>query len=107
MQSNILDDIPTRLLSLTAESSLSRIHTQHSLPVAENQVTLAVRLPSVMRSLSGASSVKKSALLNYSESDTFLMNYITNRESAYPNRINIPIADEDANVTFYTISREV
>lgn len=28
------------------------------------------------------------------------MNYITNRESAYPNRINIPIADEDANVTF-------
>ena len=24
------------------------------------------------------------------------MNYITNRESAYPNRINIPIADEDA-----------
>lgn len=38
---------------------------------------------------------------------TFLMNYITNRESAYPNRINIPIADEDANVTFYTISREV
>lgn len=26
------------------------------------------------------------------------MNYITNRESAYPNRINIPIADEDANV---------
>jgi hypothetical protein len=35
------------------------------------------------------------------------MNYITNRESAYPNRINIPIADEDANVTFYTISREV
>lgn len=44
---------------------------------------------------------------NCSESDTFLMNYITNRESAYPNRINIPIADEDANVTFYTISREV
>lgn len=78
MQSNILDDIPTRLLSLTAESSLSRIHTQHSLPVAENQVTLAVRLPSVMRSLSGASSVKKSALLNYSESDTFLMNYNMN-----------------------------
>ena len=77
MQSNILDDIPTRLLSLTAESSLSRIHTQHSLPVAENQVTLAVRLPSVMRSLSGASSVKKSALLNCSESDIFLMNCYT------------------------------
>ena len=47
------------------------------------------------------------SLFNCSESDTFLMNYITNRESAYPNRINIPIADEDANVTFYTISREV
>ena len=37
----------------------------------------------------------------------FTTDYITNRESAYPNRISIPIADEDANVTFYTISREV
>lgn len=36
----------------------------------------------------------------------FTTDYITDRESAYPNRINIPIADEDANVTFYSISRE-
>lgn len=37
----------------------------------------------------------------------FTTDYITNRENAYPNRISIPIADEDANVTFYSISREI
>ena len=37
----------------------------------------------------------------------FTTDYITDRESAYPNRISIPIADADANVTFYSISREV
>lgn len=33
------------------------------------------------------------------------MIHITNRDLAYPDRINIPIADEGANVIFYIISR--
>ena len=37
----------------------------------------------------------------------FTTDYITNRNSAYPNRVNIPIADADANVTFYSIFREI
>ena len=37
----------------------------------------------------------------------FTTDYITDRDSAYPNRVNIPMADADANVTFYSISREI
>lgn len=44
MPSNILGVIPTRLPSLTAESFLSRIHIQHSVPVEENPVIPAARL---------------------------------------------------------------
>lgn len=55
MQSNILDAIPTRLLSLTAGSFLSRIHIQHSAHVAEFPVIPVVRSLSVMKSLSGDS----------------------------------------------------
>lgn len=35
----------------------------------------------------------------------FTTDYITNRDDAYPDRVNIPIADEGANVIFYIISR--
>ena len=35
----------------------------------------------------------------------FTTDYITNRDLAYPDRVNIPIADEGANVIFYIISR--
>ena len=45
-------------------------------------------------------------LVNASTLPCFTTDYITNRDSVYPNRVNIPIAGADANVTFYTISRE-
>lgn len=35
----------------------------------------------------------------------FVTDYIVNRDSIYPNRVNIPIIDESANVTFYLVSR--
>lgn len=44
MQSNILGAIPTRLLSLTAGSFLSRIHIQHSAHVAEFPVIPVVTI---------------------------------------------------------------
>ncbi len=45
-------------------------------------------------------------LVNASTLPCFTTDYITNRDSAYPNRINLPILDEGAKVTFYLISQE-
>lgn len=38
-------------------------------------------------------------------SPCFTTDYITNRDLAYPDRVNILIADEGTNVIFYIISR--
>lgn len=42
-------------------------------------------------------------LVNASTLPCFTTDYFLNRNDGYPNRINIPIVDEGANVTFYKI----
>lgn len=36
----------------------------------------------------------------------FTTDYIVNRDSAYPGRVNIPIMDEEAKITFYVIKQK-
>lgn len=45
-------------------------------------------------------------LVNASSLPCFTTDYIQNRDEAYPNRINIPILDEEVNVMFYLITRK-
>lgn len=45
-------------------------------------------------------------LVKASSLPCFTTDYILNRDSIYPDRINIPIVDEEVNVTFYLVIRE-
>lgn len=36
----------------------------------------------------------------------FTTDYIVNRDSVYPGRVNIPIMDEEAKITFYVIKQK-
>ena len=45
-------------------------------------------------------------LVKESSLPCFTTDYILNRESIYPDRINIPIVDEEVNVTFYLVIRK-
>lgn len=46
-------------------------------------------------------------LVNASSLPCFTTDYIQNLENLYPNRINIPITDTEANVTFYLVTKDV
>ena len=45
-------------------------------------------------------------LVNASALPCFTTDYFPNREQRYPNRVNIPIVDEGADVTFYLITSD-
>lgn len=45
-------------------------------------------------------------LVKASSLPCFTTDYIQNRDAAYPGRINIPILDEEVNVTFYLLTRK-
>ena len=45
-------------------------------------------------------------LVKASSLPCFTTDYIQNRDVAYPGRINIPILDEEVNVTFYLLTRK-
>lgn len=45
-------------------------------------------------------------IVNASSLPCFTTDYFTNYESMYPDRINIPITDDEANVTFYVLYRK-
>ena len=44
-------------------------------------------------------------LVKASSLPCFTTDYIVSRDRFYPERVNIPILDEDANVTFYLVSK--
>lgn len=45
-------------------------------------------------------------LVNASSLPCFTTDYIQNRENLYPNRVNIPITDTEANVAFYIVTKD-
>lgn len=45
-------------------------------------------------------------LVNVSSLPCFTTDYIQNRENLYPNRVNIPITDTEANVAFYIVTKD-
>lgn len=45
-------------------------------------------------------------LVNASSLPCFTTDYVLNREQGYPDRIYIPVTDEEMNVTFYLITRK-
>lgn len=45
-------------------------------------------------------------LVNASSLPCFTTDYIQNQENLYPNRVNIPITDTEANVAFYIVTKD-